>query len=213
VSNLNKKNLLGKKYGRLKVIRENGRFNEMVCWDCVCDCGKTVNVPAYYLTSGQTQSCGCLQRERTSKANTIHGDSKRKAESSLYRIYKHMIWRCENPNCKDYANYGGRGIKVCDEWKKSYLAFKEWALKNGYEPHLTIDRIDVNGDYKPSNCRWITLTEQENNRRDNVFLVFDGVRKTASQWAREYGVKPSKIYYRKRKGWSDDAIKNYLQAV
>ena len=212
MSSLNKKNLLGKKFGRLTVVKEDGRFRQMVCWDCICDCGNHINVPSYYLTSGQTKSCGCLQKERTSQANTLHGDCKRNNRSSLYGRYKHMLWRCENPNSKDYKNYGGRGIKVCDEWKNDYQKFKKWALENGYEEHLTIDRIDVNGDYEPINCRWITLQEQENNRTNNVFLVFNGIKKTASEWAREYGVNPSKILYRKRKGWSDEQILEYLQA-
>lgn len=121
-----------------------------------------------------------------------------------------MIDRCERPTCKDYKNYGERGIKVCREWKESYLMFKKWSLENGYEEKLTIDRIDVDGDYNPDNCRWVTIQEQQRNRRDTTKLTFSGVEKTASEWARIAGVSPAKIYYRKKKKWTDEQIEEYL---
>lgn len=121
-----------------------------------------------------------------------------------------MIDRCERPTCKGYKNYGGRGIKVCREWKESYLTFKKWSLENGYEEKLTIDRIDVDGDYSPDNCRWVTIQEQQRNRRDTIKLTFSGVEKTASEWARIAGVSPAKIYYRKRRKWTDEQIEEYL---
>jgi hypothetical protein len=120
-----------------------------------------------------------------------------------------MQWRCSNPNSPDYKNYGGRGIKVSREWD-TYEKFKAWALSNGYRDDLTIDRIDVNGDYEPSNCRWITLEQQQSNRRDSVFIMFNGEQKTVSQWARIIGVNPNKIYYLKRKGISDDEIMRHF---
>lgn len=196
-------NLSGQKFGRLTVVGEYGRNkNGEKTYQCQCDCGNVVIARSYSLRCGETKSCGCLQKERTSRANTIHGDT----NSSLYARYKHMIWRCENSNSKDYANYGGRGIRVCNEWKNNYIAFRDWSLRNGYQEKLTIDRIDVNGDYSPTNCRWISLAEQENNRRNNVYLTFAGIRKTASQWARLLGISPSKIYYLKHKGNTDEDI-------
>lgn len=198
--------LTGKKFGRLTVIKENGRRHGEVCWECKCECGNVVTVPSYTLRIGETQSCGCYQREQTSKINTVHGDT----DTSLWRRWRHMLWRCNDQKCKDYKNYGGRGIKVCNEWEDNYLAFKEWSIANGYKEDLTIDRIDVNGDYSPDNCRWITLQEQQNNRRNNIKLIFDGVEKTVSEWAKIANVSPSKIYYRKKKGWTDEQIEEYL---
>jgi len=207
-------NLVGQKFGRLLVISENGRNkNGEKTYLCQCDCGNTITVRSYGLRCGETQSCGCLQKERTSEASTKHGDCKRRNKSSLYSRYKHMIWRCNNPNCKDYDNYGGRGIKVCKEWLDDYKTFKQWAMDNGYEEHLTIDRIDVNGNYEPDNCRWITLAEQENNRRDNVYLTYQGITKTASQWSKLLGIKPSAIYYLKRKQLSDDDIFRHFPQI
>ena len=198
--------LSGMKFGRLTVLCENGRKRGEICWKCQCDCGNIINVSSYSLRIGETKSCGCYQKERTSKANTIHGD----AETSLWRRWVHMIDRCERSSCKDYKNYGGRGIKVCPEWKESYTAFKEWSLENGYEEKLTIDRIDVDGDYSPDNCRWVTIQEQQRNRRDTIKLTFSGVEKTASEWARIACVSPAKIYYRKRMKWTDEQIEEYL---
>lgn len=121
-----------------------------------------------------------------------------------------MIDRCERPTCKDYKNYGGRGIKVCREWKESYLTFKKWSFENGYKEELTIDRINVDGDYSPNNCRWVTIKEQQRNRRDTIKLTFSGVEKTASEWAKIAGVSSAKIYYRKRRKWTDEQIEEYL---
>lgn len=123
-----------------------------------------------------------------------------------------MIWRCNNPRSKDYANYGGRGITVCPEWIK-YENFKEWAIHNGYKEDLTIDRIDVNGNYEPSNCRWIPLAEQQRNRRNNVFLDYCRVRKTQSEWARLLGVSSGKIAYLRRKGLNDTEIFGHFPEV
>lgn len=195
--------MVGKRFGRLFVESEDGRnkYGEKM-YLCKCDCGNAKMVRSHALISGETRSCGCLQKEMVRKSNTIHGDT----NSSLYRRYKHMIWRCKNSNCKDYKNYGGRGIRVCDEWEKDYRNFQKWSLENGYREDLTIDRIDVNGNYEPNNCRWITLQEQENNRRDSVYLSFNGITKTASQWSRLLRIRPNKIYYLKRKGLSDENV-------
>lgn len=123
--------------------------------------------------------------------------------SRLYSSWKHMKERCCSPTCKDYPRYGGRGITVCDAWKKDFLAFKEWAVANGYDPHLTIDRIDVNGNYEPSNCRWATKAEQSRNRRYAHALTYNGETKRLAEWARETGLNESTIYMRiKAYGWS-----------
>lgn len=123
--------------------------------------------------------------------------------SRLYYSWRHMKERCYNPSCHDYRHWGGRGITVCDAWKNDFLAFKEWALANGYEEGLTIDRIDNDGNYEPSNCRWATRAEQSNNRRCLHYLTYEGETKTISEWSRITGINTTTIYMRiNTYGWS-----------
>lgn len=123
--------------------------------------------------------------------------------SKLYSSWKHMKERCGNPSCRGYRYWGGRGIAVCDEWKNDFLAFKEWALANGYKEGLTIDRIDNDGNYEPSNCRWTTMAEQSRNRNYTNKLTYNGETKILADWARETGVSATTIYMRiNAYGWS-----------
>lgn len=130
-------------------------------------------------------------RERAKESNTTHGMSK----SKLRTVYTNMLTRCYNPKYKSYDSYGGRGIKVSDEWKSKggYGRFVKWAYENGYSPELTLDRIDVNGNYEPSNCRWATMKQQQNNRRNNAVFEYNGARKTIAEWAEEIGVSYGKL--------------------
>ena len=156
--------LTGQRFGRLIVLRDTGkRCWRYVVWLCRCDCGKLVEVLSNNLKLGRTKSCGCLQKEIMAAKLFKHGDSCGGKESRLYRTWVNMKSRCYYPKSINYKRYGGRGIKICKEWKNNYMMFKNWALANGYQDNLTIDRIDSGGNYCPENCRWLTLSE--NSRR------------------------------------------------
>ena len=164
----------GERFGRLTVLRRaddyispNGKHHVM--WLCLCDCGNTKSVDVVQLVSGKTKSCGCLHSDIVSNQKTIHGGCK----DRLYKVYHNMKNRCYNENSDDYKYYGGRGITICDEWLDSYLAFKDWALSHGYDEsahrgECTIDRINVDGNYCPDNCRWVDMATQSRNRRNVV---------------------------------------------
>lgn len=153
---------IGKKYGRLTVLNYIGRNAAgKPLFMCICECGKQTKTDYYSLQSGTTKSCGCFYKEKVGKATQKHGESR----TRLYNIWIHMRNRCGKPKADNYKYYGARGICVCDEWKNSYETFRNWALANGYKENLTIDRIDVDGNYEPSNCRWTTVAEQNANKR------------------------------------------------
>ena len=157
-----------KRFGRLIAIRPIGKApSRHIIWECKCDCGKTKNVLSYQLTTGRVRSCGCYKDEISKQVNTKHGD----LESRLYKVWKYMRRRCNNPNCNEYKYYGAKGVKVCEEWS-DYRNFKKWAIENGYDENApfgkcTIDRINPYGDYEPDNCRWVDMKIQCLNKRDN----------------------------------------------
>lgn len=195
--------LTGQKIGKLTVLKRapNNKFNQ-VCWVCTCDCGNTITVIGTRLHNRKTMSCGCLVKEKLRKNNIDRGKAKGSSKTRLYRIYKGMKGRIFNPNNKSFPNYGGRGITICDEWLNDYKEFERWAMDNGYQEGLTIDRIDVNGNYCPQNCRWIDRKGQSNNKRNNHQITIDGCTKTLSQWSEISGVHYYTIFDRISHGWT-----------
>lgn len=206
------RDLTGMKFTRLTVLERGEPYitkdnQHLTRWVCRCDCGKVKTIRASELINNKTLSCGCLGKEHRAKSIMRHGGSRTK----IYHIYLGMIDRCyDSTNSISYKNYGGRGISVCDEWRgeNGFLNFKAWALKNGYDESLSLDRIDVNGNYEPSNCRFITMKQQQNNKRDNVYITLDGETHTIAEWAEMAGLKYSTLKERLNRGWdTEKAIK------
>lgn len=180
-------------------IGNNGVVAQWAC-KCECDESKIIIVRGVSLRSGHTKSCGCLHREAVSAANFVHGDTTSKGNKRLRSIWFHMIERCENTEVKEYKNYGGRGISVCPEWK-DYIGFKDWAINNGYDKSLTLDRIDTNGNYGPDNCRWTDRKTQANNTRRNKWLTYNGETHTMAEWAEIVGMPYDRLNSRLFRGW------------
>lgn len=193
------KDLTGMRFGRLVVLERAENINNKTMWLCQCDCGNKKTIEAHSLKIGETRSCGCLQREIQGNLARRHGMT----SHPLYKKYRRMVERCENPNCKSYKDYGGRGIKICPEWRNDFMKFYHWAIQAGYDGTKSIDRIDNDGDYSPENCRWATKLEQDNNRRTNRFLDYNGESHTMAEWGRITGIGQSLIRSRiENLGWS-----------
>jgi len=201
-------NLIGRRFGRLTVV---SRAENAPCgkarWNCLCDCGKENKEYDGNLKRGGVKSCGCLKKEIGIRCYK-HG----KTSTRLYNIWRGMRKRTYCQNQKDYEGYGGRGIAVCDEWKNNYEAFEKWALQSGYTNNLTIERINNDGDYTPENCRWATVEEQGNNKRNNHYITYNGEIKTVTEWSRIFGIKKATVYNRiLTLGW--DEIKAIVTPV
>ena len=206
--------ITGQRFGKLFVIERKSpptKKDTRAHWLCRCDCGNFAIVSGKNLRNGNTKSCGCVQKEklriRNYQSAKHHGRNER-----LYCVWRSMIGRCKDKNHRSYKDYGGRGIKVCNEWL-SYSGFREWALKTGYDPsakkiEVTIDRIDNDKDYCPENCRWINMLAQENNKRNNAIYEHNGEKHTIAEWARILGMKDSVFRSRVYHGWDFDRIVN-----
>lgn len=178
------KDLTGQRFGRLTVLRFASKKNSNYYWLCKCDCGKETIVSKNHLSDGHTKSCGCFQREASKNFHTIHN----MARTKIYSVWNGIKDRCLNNKKKNYKYYGGRGIKVCEEWKNDFLSFYNWAINNGYKEGLTIDRINNEGNYEPNNCRWATHKEQANNTRRNRYITYKGKRQSLANWCRELNI-------------------------
>jgi hypothetical protein len=184
------------KFGRLQPI-SSFHDGKMRRWNCVCDCGKTTTSRCHDLVRGNSTSCGCLNAENRLKGVTKHGMS----YTRQYGIWHALFDRCYRPACPGYKDYGARGITICDRWKESFENFWE-DMKDGYADDLTIERKDSNGNYEPSNCRWATRMEQQNNRRSNRRYTALGFTGTAAEWGRRVGLPKETIISRIKGGWS-----------
>lgn len=192
--------MIGRKFGKLTVLEEcEERKRRSKVYKCLCDCGNITNVVGYRLRNGTIRSCGCLRKEVNATLKAKHG----KRYTRLYNIWLNSKQRCYNTKSRDYKDYGERGIKICDDWLHDFMSFYDWAMSNGYQENLTIDRIDVNGNYEPSNCRWVDQKTQQNNKRTNVHLTYNGITKTMSEWASELNIKYELIQTRHYRKWSD----------
>lgn len=202
--------LTGKRFGKLVVLSEVAeRKNKSILWECRCDCGNKVIVQGMALRCGHTKSCGCLKIEKFTEMAKMHPRKtiSKESKTRLYRIWKDMRRRTVNPKRQNYHRYGGRGIKVCNEWFENYQAFKEWAYLNGYKDTLSIDRIDNDGDYCPDNCRWVDKTEQARNRTNTMYYTHNGVTKTVAEWSEITGIPYTTIVRRIKSGNDLDALR------
>lgn len=186
--------LTGKRFGNLVVLYDTGIRSKHgeIYWMCKCDCGNLTRVQGKHLRSGNIKSCGCKRFE----ACKTHGQT----NTRLYNIWCTMKARCIRKTSQKYNRYGGRGIKICDEWK-NFEPFYNWSMSHGYNENLSIDRIDNNGNYEPSNCRWATAVQQANNTSENRIIEYKGEKMTISEASRKYNVSYKLLYKRIKRGW------------
>lgn len=191
--------MIGMHFGRLVVIEnvtDVGRSRFL----CRCSCGNKKIVRMDHLRRGLVLSCGCFRKEITAERSTKHGMK----NTRLYRCWRNMKTRCYNPNGAEFSLYGGRGITVCEEWQ-TFEPFYEWAMANGYRDDLSIDRIDNDGNYEPSNCKWSTQKEQALNRSTNIMITYNGITKHISEWDKDIGsAKSGRVRARLNAGWSTE---------
>lgn len=193
-----KMNIIGRRFGRLTVVSYHGTKNNRTLWKCLCDCGRYAVVSGKCLNNGNTKSCGCLRKQNAKKLFTKHGKSGKR----IYMIWAGVKTRCYNKTRKYYKYYGGRGITMCDEWKDDFQAFYNWSMSNGYNDNLTIDRIDVNGNYEPNNCRWVTMKQQNRNSRHNIKSTYNNETHCLSEWCEILGLNYNNVKYRLYNNWS-----------
>lgn len=178
------KDLTNQKFGRL-TVRELSYVDKKrgAVWLCDCECGNTKEVLSVHLVRGDTKSCGCLLKDVSKNLHKTHGLS----NTRIHNIWMHTRRKCTNPNDKRYKDYGERGIKVCDEWMNDFISFYNWSMQNGYQDDLTLDRIDVDGNYEPNNCRWVDNDVQSHNKRLDKLYTYNGKTLSVRDWCKEIG--------------------------
>lgn len=198
------KDIRGEKFGKLTVREFHHSDGNKTYWVCDCDCGNTTVKNLHQVKYGRPSNCGCVpanhNRPKRNNVKTHHMTG-----TKLYSIWERIRSRCfcKNPSSRDYRDYAGRGITVCSEWE-SFENFHKWALDNGYKEGLSIDRIDNDGNYEPSNCRWVTMKDQVRNRRKTIWLTYNGEKKALSEWCEILGLNLKTCYGRLHNyGWTD----------
>ena len=200
---MNVVDLKGQRFGRWTALEYVGLDkHKRALWKCECDCGIIKNVASNNLRRGLTKSCGCYKSQASKERLETHGHSK----TRLYRIWQAIKRRCYNDREIRFENYGGKGIAMTEEWKNDFQAFEEWSLNNGYQDHLTIDRIDLSRGYEPSNCRWATIECQANNKSNNVFVEIKGEIHTLGEWARISNLSYKTIHSRYQRGETGEQL-------
>lgn len=191
--------LTGQKFGKMTVLgRDTDIKSKRTYWMCQCECGTIKSCRADSLKDGSIVSCGCRKRAQD-KTNLTKHHTHKQSGTRLYYSWQDMKKRCYNEGNSRYANYGGRGIKVCDEWKDNFTAFYQWAIDNGYSEEKTIDRINVDGNYEPLNCRWADAKTQCNNRTSNIKITIGNSTRTLTEWCEIFNVDYKKINARYRR--------------
>jgi hypothetical protein len=193
--------LTGQRFARLVVLVRGPRNVDKTTWVCRCDCGNECVVRTVSLRGGDTRSCGCYKLQRISETQHKHGDT----GSPLYCTWRTMRRRVLDPNDRQYPNYGARGITIAAEWLE-FVVFKKWALENGYQRSLSIDRIDNDGPYCPENCRWADKKTQNRNKRTNHLLTYRGKTACISEHAEDHGMTHAEVRSRLKLGWTVERI-------
>ena len=195
------KDLTGQRFGYLTIIKKAGKSkNNKTLWLCKCDCGNEKICIGNDLITGRTKSCGCLRKKGSQRTHGFR-------YTRLYYIWQGIKKRCLNKNTPNYYIYGGRGIAICDEWKNDFKVFHDWAFANGYDENAkrgdcTIERIDVNGNYEPSNCRWATMKEQCRNTRSNNLITYNNETRCLMDWSYILNINYDTLLNRFKKGWT-----------
>lgn len=203
------RDLTGQKFGLLTVVGLADTETRKTYWVCKCDCGNMKTVRSDSLLCGAIKSCGCLKRKQD-EINLVKNHRHKMSGTRIYWEWQGMKSRCYNKNDARYAEWGGRGITVCDEWRDSFESFYDWAMSHGYQDDLTIDRIDNDGDYCPENCRWATQQEQSRNRRSNVNITIGNSTRTLTEWCEIFQVDSKNVFarYHRNKNATIDELFN-----
>lgn len=205
--------LTGQKFGRLLVLERAENKYGRTAWKCKCDCGNYKEVTSYDLKSQKIKSCNCLQKEngiiigKTKGYTSTHNLSK----TRIYAIWLSIKQRCYYKRGISYKNYGGRGIKICNEWlnkENGFINFYNWAIENGYDENKSrkeqsLDRIDVNGNYEPNNCRWVTMKIQQNNKQNNKIIIYKNKKYTISELSDKLGISSATLNWRIKHNWKE----------